>query len=85
MRSRDIQEAKLVRAFPIVDPGDLYRIAGIAKTDKLNSLYDPARLHVEAGDNALGKHKFRASLAESREQLKVMAGWVLVATTLLRL
>src|SRR3972149_4689897 len=34
VRSRDIQEAELVRAFPIVDAGDLYRVTGVAETDK---------------------------------------------------
>src|SRR3989338_2031197 len=57
MRSGDIQEAELVRAFPIVDAGDLYRVTGIAETDKPYSFHYPSRVHIETWDNALGKHK----------------------------
>ena len=46
MRSSDIQEAELICALTIIDPGDLYWIPGIAQADELDSLHYPSRIYI---------------------------------------
>jgi hypothetical protein len=49
---RDVEEAQLVGARPVVGLGDLDRIAGVAQIDEPHALDDAAVLDVEAGDEA---------------------------------
>ena len=61
LRSNTVKQAvaavgkKLVGTLAVVAGGDLHRIAGVAQTDEIDALHHPARRHVEAGNDALGK------------------------------
>ena len=52
----NIQKGQLIGAFPIVAPGDFHRIAGITDLHEADAFDDPAVVHVQAGDDALGQH-----------------------------
>lgn len=57
VRRGNVQKTKFVRAFTIVDSGDLDRIAGVPEAEKFHSLDDASRIYVETWNDPLGEHK----------------------------
>ena len=43
-------------------PCDLHRVTGILEVHKINTFYYSAPVHIQAGNNSLGKHNQRPSL-----------------------
>jgi hypothetical protein len=54
--SSDVEEAKFVGAFAVVDLRRLDRIAGIDEVYEIDALHDTSVLHIEAGNDAGLKH-----------------------------
>src|SRR5690606_36014330 len=52
--SRNVQEHELVRPFPIINGCKLNRIARITQIDEVDTLHDPAVLHIQAWNNSFG-------------------------------
>ena len=52
---RDVEKDQFVRAFAVVEGGQLDRIAGIAQVDELDALDHATIGHIEAGDDAAGQ------------------------------
>src|SRR5580700_560353 len=55
-RGRDIEQDNFIRAIAGVSGGTFRRIAGIAQVNELHAFHDPASVHIETGDDALGQH-----------------------------
>ena len=47
----DVEKDQLVGAFTVVEGGELHRVTGVAKIEKLDALHDAAIGDVEAGNN----------------------------------
>ena len=62
VRGGDVEEDQLVRPLGVVAGRELDRVAGVAQADEVGPLDDPARVHVEAGDDALQSHVARVAL-----------------------
>ena len=62
----DIQKSDFICALFIVSARHFNRIPGIADINKLDALYDTARIHIEAGNDAFCQTHLRGS---SRTQL----------------
>src|SRR5439155_10877967 len=58
---RDVEEHDLVGPLDFVPLGELHRVAHVAQADELGALDDPARGHVQAGDDPAGQHGEPAS------------------------
>src|SRR5262249_4153858 len=55
----DIEEDQLVRPLIFVAAAHLHRVAGIAELTKIPSLQQPAAIHVQTGNDALGQRHVR--------------------------
>jgi hypothetical protein len=53
----DVQKGELVGALLVVARGNFDRIAGVAQLNKVDALDNAAAGHVQAGNDALGKHQ----------------------------
>jgi hypothetical protein len=53
---RDVEQHQLVDALLGVAGGQRHGVAGVAQVDKVGALNGAAVLHVEAGNEAFGKH-----------------------------
>ena len=54
--SCDIQEYQLIRPGRVICLRDLHRISRVFEIDEIHSLYHPAFIHIQTGDNSLCKH-----------------------------
>jgi hypothetical protein len=52
----DVEQDDFIGAVASVGGGTLRRVTGSSQVLKLHALYDAATVHVEAGNDALGKH-----------------------------
>ncbi len=69
VRGGDVEQHDFVRAFAGVARGELGGIAGVDDVDELHALDDAAGVHIEAGDDALGQHGFRCSIARKLRRI----------------
>src|ERR1019366_2392457 len=65
---RNIQQNDLVRAIAGVSGGTFRRVAGVAQINKLHALHDPAVVHIETGNDALGQHVLNLTEILEHEQ-----------------
>src|SRR5258708_34292681 len=55
-RSRDIEQDDFIRSIAGVGSCTLHRIACVPQVLEPDAFYNPAAVHVKAGDDALGEH-----------------------------
>jgi hypothetical protein len=56
--SGDVEESDLVGARLVIAPGDLHRVAGVAKLDEIHALHHAPGVDVEAGNDALRQQDY---------------------------
>jgi hypothetical protein len=63
VRGGDVEKDKLVGPLGVVASRELHRVAGVTQADEVGPFDHPARVHVEAGDDALQSHVARVAAA----------------------
>ena len=53
-RGCDVEKGEFVRTIKVISTGNLHRVPGIAKLNKVGALHDAPCIHIKAGNNALG-------------------------------
>jgi len=56
MAGRNVKKHKLIGAFGLITARYRDRVAGIAQIDEVGAFDHPATIHIQAGNDALGKH-----------------------------
>jgi hypothetical protein len=54
VRRGNVEKAKFIRAFAIIDAGDLNWVTGVLEFQKFDTFNDPSGFDVEAGNDAFG-------------------------------
>src|SRR5205823_5082652 len=68
----DVEEHQLVGPVGLVAPGHFHGVAGVAQLKEVHPLDDPAAVHVQTRNNALGEHERRRTTVERTEVLIVV-------------
>jgi hypothetical protein len=59
MRGRYVEKAKFICSFFVVLAGNLNRIAGVAKVQKINAFDNSSLIHIQTRDDSFGQHTSR--------------------------
>jgi hypothetical protein len=57
MRRRYVEKTKFICSFFVVLAGNLNRIAGVAKFQKIDAFDNSSFIHIQTGNNSFGQHQ----------------------------